>query len=101
MTRLIHLQQKEECSDCVLGQNSSKSSYNLLLDSDDHVIKIHVVERNVDMYYSFVLKMFLIIINNNSCELKVHSKNKCLKVSASLQTTHLCVLEILYINIKI
>jgi hypothetical protein len=51
---------KEECSDCVLGQNSSKSSYNLLLDSDDHVIKIHVVERNVDMYYSFVLKMFLI-----------------------------------------
>jgi hypothetical protein len=41
------------------------------------------------------------VINNNSCELKVHSKNKCLKVSASLQTTHLCVLEILYINIKI
>jgi hypothetical protein len=49
---------KEECSNCVLGQNISKSLYNLLLDSDDHVIKIHVVERN-------------------------------------------CVLEILYINIKI
>ena len=47
---------KEECSDCVLGQNSSKSLYNLLLDSDDHVIKIHVVERNVDIYYSFVFK---------------------------------------------
>ena len=47
---------KEECSNCVLGQNSSKSLYNLLLDSDDHVIKIHVVERNVDIYYSFVFK---------------------------------------------
>ena len=47
---------KEECSDCVLGQNSSKSSYNLLLDSYNHVIKIHVVERNVDIYYSFVFK---------------------------------------------
>jgi hypothetical protein len=35
---------KEECSNCVLGQNISKSLYNLLLDSDDHVIKIHVVE---------------------------------------------------------
>jgi hypothetical protein len=30
---------KEACSDCVLGQNSSKSLYNLLLDSDDHVIQ--------------------------------------------------------------
>ena len=48
---------KEECSDCVLGQNSSKSLYNLLLNSDDHVIKIHVVERNVDLYYSFVFKI--------------------------------------------
>jgi hypothetical protein len=27
------------------------------------------------------------VINNNSCELKVHSKNKCLKVSTSLQKT--------------
>ena len=47
---------KEECNNCVLGQNSSKSSYNLLLDSYNHVIKIHVVERNVDIYYSFVFK---------------------------------------------
>jgi DNA repair protein RadC len=39
---------------CVLGQNSSKSSYNLLLDSYNHVIKIHVVERNVDIYYSYI-----------------------------------------------
>ena len=29
------------------------------------------------------------LINTNSCELKVHSKNKCLKVSTSLQYTHL------------
>jgi hypothetical protein len=28
------------------------------------------------------------LINTNSCELKVHSKNKCLKVSTSLQYTH-------------
>jgi hypothetical protein len=84
---------KEECSNCVLGQNSSKSLYNLLLDSDDHVIKIHVVERNVDIYYSFVFK--------NVFDKFVDMKNKCLKASASLQTTHLCVLEILYINIKI
>ena len=41
------------------------------------------------------------LINNNSCELKVHSKNKYLKVSTSLQYTHLYVLEILYLNIKI
>ena len=41
------------------------------------------------------------LINNNSCELKVHSKNKCLKVSTSLQYTHLYVLEIIYLNIKI
>ena len=45
---------KEECSDCVLGQNSSKSSYNLLLDSDDHVIKI--AERNVDIDYHVLFK---------------------------------------------
>jgi hypothetical protein len=41
------------------------------------------------------------LINNTSCELKVHSKNKYLKVSTSLQKTHLYVLEILYLNIKI
>jgi hypothetical protein len=41
------------------------------------------------------------LINYNSCELKVYSKNKCLKVSTSLQYTHLYVLEILYLNIKI
>jgi hypothetical protein len=41
------------------------------------------------------------LINNNSCELKVYSKNKCFKVSTSLQYTHLYVLEILYLNIKI
>ena len=40
------------------------------------------------------------LINNNSWELKVHSKNKCLKVSTSLQYTHLYDLEILYLNIK-
>jgi hypothetical protein len=41
------------------------------------------------------------LINNNSWELKVHSKNKCLKVSTSLHYTHLYVFEILYLNIKI
>jgi hypothetical protein len=33
---------KDKCSDSVLGQHSAKSLYNLLLDSDDHVIKIVV-----------------------------------------------------------
>ena len=37
----------------------------------------------------------------NSCELKVHPKNKCLKGSTSLQKTHVYVLEILYLSIKI
>jgi ABC-type uncharacterized transport system ATPase subunit len=37
----------------------------------------------------------------NSCELKVHPKNKCLNVSISLQKAHVYVLEILYLNIKI
>ena len=41
------------------------------------------------------------LINNNSCELKVHSKNKCFNVSTSLQYIYLYVLEILYLNIKI
>jgi hypothetical protein len=38
----------------VLGQYNTKTLYNLLLDSDEHVIKI--VERNVDIDYSFVFK---------------------------------------------
>jgi hypothetical protein len=87
-----------------------------LLNSDKHVIKI--VERNVNIDYSFVLKnvfdkfidksiswntIFLkskqimpldkanipFVINTNSCELKVHSKNKCLKVSTSKGTEYL------------
>ena len=37
----------------------------------------------------------------NSCELKVHPKNKCLNVSTSLQKAHVYVLEILYLSIKI
>ena len=45
---------KDKCSDSVLGQDSTKSLYNLLLDSDDHVIKI--VERNVDIDYSVLFK---------------------------------------------
>ena len=44
----------ERCSDSVLGQHSGKSLYNLLLDSDAHVIKI--VERNVDIDYSVLFK---------------------------------------------
>jgi len=44
----------DRCSDSVLGQHSAKSLYNLLLDSDDHVIKI--VERNVDIDYSVLFK---------------------------------------------
>ena len=44
----------DRCSDSVLGQHSPKSLYNLLLDSDDHVIKI--VERNVDIDYSVLFK---------------------------------------------
>jgi hypothetical protein len=46
------------------------------------------------------------LITNNSCELKVHSKNKCLKVSTSLQYTHKNVNSnilyiIFFISIKI
>ena len=37
----------------------------------------------------------------NSCELKVHPKNKCLNVSTSLQKAHVYVLGILYLSIKI
>ena len=44
----------DRCSDSVLGQHSATSLYNLLLDSDDHVIKI--VERNVDIDYSVLFK---------------------------------------------
>ena len=45
---------KDKCSESVLWQHSTTSLYNLLLDSDDHVIKI--VERNVDIDSSFVFK---------------------------------------------
>ena len=45
---------KDKCSDSVLGQYSTKSLYNLLLDSDDHVMKI--VDRNVDIDYSVLFK---------------------------------------------
>ena len=45
---------KDKCSDSVLGQHSTKHLYNLLLDSDDHVIKI--VERHVDIDYSVLFK---------------------------------------------
>jgi hypothetical protein len=38
----------------VLGQYNTKTLYNLLLDSDEHVIKI--VERNVNIDYSVVFK---------------------------------------------
>jgi hypothetical protein len=44
----------DRCSDSVLGQHSAKYVYNILLDSNDHAIKI--VERNVDIDYSFVFK---------------------------------------------
>jgi hypothetical protein len=44
----------DRCSDSVLGQHSAKSLCNLLLDSDDHVIKI--VERNVDIDYSVLFR---------------------------------------------
>jgi hypothetical protein len=40
------------------------------------------------------------LINTNSCELKVHSKNKCLKVSTSLQYTHF-VIKIVERNVNI
>ena len=45
---------KDKCSDRVLGQHSTKHLYNLLLDSDDHVIKI--VERHADIDYSVLFK---------------------------------------------
>jgi hypothetical protein len=44
----------DRCSDSVLGKHSAKSLYNLLLDSDGHVIKI--VERNVDIDNSVLFK---------------------------------------------
>jgi hypothetical protein len=45
---------KNKCNDIVLGQYNTKTLYNLLLNSDKHVIKI--VERNVNIDYSFVFK---------------------------------------------
>ena len=45
---------KNKCNDIVLGQYNTKILYNLLLNSDKHVIKI--VERNVNINYSFVFK---------------------------------------------
>ena len=45
---------KGKCNDIVLGQYNTKTLYNLLLDSDEHVIKI--VERNVNIDYSVVFK---------------------------------------------
>ena len=45
---------KNKCSDSVLGQHSTKSLYNLSLDSADHVIKI--VERHVDIDFSVLFK---------------------------------------------
>jgi hypothetical protein len=45
---------KDKCNDIVLGQYNTKTLYNLLLDSDEHVIKI--VERNVNIDYSVVFK---------------------------------------------
>ena len=38
-------------------KDNTKTLYNLLLDSDEHVVKI--VERNVDINYSFVFKNVL------------------------------------------
>jgi hypothetical protein len=73
---------KNKCNNIVLGQYSTNIINNLMLNSDNHVIKI--VERYFNIDYS----------------LKVHSKNKCLKVSTSLQYTHLYDLEMLYLNIK-
>ena len=45
---------KDKCSDSVLGQHNTKSVYNLLLDSADHVIEIG--ERHVDIDYSILFK---------------------------------------------
>jgi hypothetical protein len=39
---------KDKCNDIVLGQYNTKTLYNLLLDSDEHVIKI--VERNHNIF---------------------------------------------------
>ena len=45
---------KNKCNDIVLGQYNTKTLYNLLLNSDKHVIKI--VERNVNIDYSFCIQ---------------------------------------------
>ena len=45
---------KDKCSDSVLGQHSTKSVYNILLDSADHVIEI--AERQVDIDCSVLFK---------------------------------------------
>ena len=45
---------KDKCNDIVLGQYNTKTLHNLLLDNDEHVIKI--VERNVNIDYSVVFK---------------------------------------------
>ena len=44
----------DKCCDSVLGQHSTASVYNLLLDSADHVIEI--AERHVDIDYSVLFK---------------------------------------------
>jgi hypothetical protein len=54
MNTSMHNISRKQCSDSVLGQHSTKSLYSLLLDSDDHVIKI--AERNVDIDYSVLFK---------------------------------------------
>ena len=45
---------KDKCSNSVLGQHSTQSLYNLLLDSADHFIKN--VERHVDIDFSVLFK---------------------------------------------
>jgi hypothetical protein len=45
---------KNKCNNIVLGQYSTNIIYNLMLNSDNHVIKI--VERYFNIDYSFVFK---------------------------------------------
>jgi hypothetical protein len=79
---------KNKCNNIVLGQYSTNIIYNLMLNSDNHVINKQIIPLDK--------AKIQFLINTKRFELKVHSKNKCLKVSISLQCTHLYDLEMLY-----
>ena len=85
---------KDTCSDSVLGQHSTQSVYNLLLDIADHVIQI--AERHVDIDYSFLFKNILIFIDKFSRDVMHIIIHEILPVvilmfNYNISKTHTCV----------